>query len=200
MATNQYDIDSALEYIGVSAEDFNLTNSLFTRPIHSAIHGIGHIYRTMIGCALIGTLIQKPRKALLALCGAYIHDLARKNDYIEPEHGENAVLNHFDLFGHIWDKYQLSDDEKQQIKQAVIQHSVHEWMQKSDSGYDVMAILKDADALDRCRLGDLNEHWLRYRESRMLVEIIKHIYNNSFMVNEDIGFDKFIDKYCKLVI
>lgn len=193
MATNQYDIDSALEYIGVSAEDFNLTNSLFTRPIHSAIHGIGHIYRTMIGCALIGTLIQKPRKALLALCGAYIHDLARKNDYIEPEHGENAVLNHFDLFGHIWDKYQLSDDEKQQIKQAVIQHSVHEWMQKSDSGYDVMAILKDADALDRCRIADLSPNWLRYPQSKLLIKRIEEICSKSYNINDDINFSDFIE-------
>ena len=193
MATNQYDIDSALEYIGVSADDFNLTNSLFTRPIHSAIHGIGHIYRTMIGCALIGTLIQKPRKALLALCGAYIHDLARKNDYIEPEHGENAVLNHFDLFGHIWDKYQLSEDEKQQIKQAVIQHSVHEWMQKSDSGYDVMAILKDADALDRCRIADLSPNWLRYPQSKLLIKRIEEICSKSYYINDDINFSDFIE-------
>ena len=193
MATNQYDIGSALEYIGVNAEDFNLTNSLFTRPIHSAIHGIGHIYRTMIGCALIGTLIQKPRKALLALCGAYIHDLARKNDYIEPEHGENAVLNHFDLFGHIWDKYQLSDDEKQQIKQAVIQHSVHEWMQKSDSGYDVMAILKDADALDRCRIADLSPNWLRYPQSKLLIKRIEEICSKSYYINDDINFSDFIE-------
>ena len=193
MATNQYDIGSALEYIGVSADDFNLTNSLFTRPIHSAIHGIGHIYRTMIGCALIGTLIQKPRKALLALCGAYIHDLARKNDYIEPEHGENAVLNHFDLFGHIWDKYQLSDDEKQQIKQAVIQHSVHEWMQKSDSGYDVMAILKDADALDRCRIADLSPNWLRYPQSKLLIKRIEEICSKSYNINDDINFSDFIE-------
>lgn len=193
MATNQYDIGSALEYIGVNAEDFNLTNSLFTRPIHSAIHGIGHIYRTMIGCALIGTLIQKPRKALLALCGAYIHDLARKNDYIEPEHGENAVHNHFDLFGHIWDKYQLSEDEKQQIKQAVIQHSVHEWMQKSDSGYDVMAILKDADALDRCRIADLSPNWLRYPQSKLLIKRIEEICSKSYNINDDINFSDFIE-------
>lgn len=193
MATNQYDIASALEYIGVSADDFNLTNSLFTRPIHSAIHGIGHIYRTMIGCALIGTLIQKPRKALLALCGAYIHDLARKNDYIEPEHGENAVLNHFDLFGHIWDKYQLSEDEKQQIKQAVIQHSVHEWMQRSDSGYDVMAILKDADALDRCRIADLSPNWLRYPQSKLLIKRIEEICSKSYHINDDINFSDFIE-------
>ena len=192
MSSNQYDIDSALEYIGVSTEDFNLTNSLFTRPIHSAIHGIGHIYRTMIGCALIGTLIQKPHKALLALCGAYIHDLARHNDYIEPEHGKNAVLTHFDLFGHIWDKYQLSEDEKQQIKQAVIQHSVHEWMKEGDSGYDVMAILKDADALDRCRIADLSPHWLRYPQSKLLIKRIEDIYSKSYYINDDINFSDFI--------
>ena len=39
-----------------------------------------------------------------------------------------------------------------------------------------MAILKDADALDRCRLFDLNPRWLRYPESRYLIKTIEEIY------------------------
>ena len=40
----------------------------------------------------------------------------------------------------------------------------------------VMAILKDADALDRCRLRDLDTHLLRYLESRHLIKTIEKIY------------------------
>ena len=186
-------LSNALDYIGVEPSDFELKNSMFTRSEHAPIHGIGHIYRTMIGCALLGQLIQKPRAGLLAFCGAYIHDLARETDGIEPEHGENAVLKHFPQFDRIWDKYQLTKVEQEQVKHAVVQHSVCEWMQPTDAGYHVMAILKDADALDRCRIGDLDPTWLRYQESRLLIRIIKRIYCSTKTINADLNFRDFVD-------
>lgn len=56
------DIYQSLAYIGADPSDFALANSMFSRPKHSPMHGIGHIYRTMIGCALLGELLQKPRE------------------------------------------------------------------------------------------------------------------------------------------
>ncbi|MBR5133288.1 MAG: hypothetical protein IKV29_04200 [Alistipes sp.] len=188
------DVRQALEYIGVETCDFNLKNSMFTRPKHSIIHGIGHIYRVMIGCALLGRLVQKPREALLAFCGAYIHDLARCNDGIDFEHGANAVLKHFEHFNHIWDKYRLTPQERDQVKEAVIQHSICEYFKPGDSGYDVMAMLKDADALDRCRIGDLAPDMLRYAESRELITVIKDICFKTLRVNNDIDLDDFLTK------
>ncbi len=185
-------INDALSYIGVDAVDFSLSNSMFTRPVHEPIHGIGHIYRTMMGCAFIGELIRKPRAGLLAFCGAYIHDLARKTDDVEPQHGSNAALNHFDKFNLIWDKYQLTSNEREVVKQAVAQHSVREWMTPKDEGYHVMAILKDADALDRCRIGDLDPEWLRYQESHLLIETIQQIYIKTYSINNDMPFAEFI--------
>ena len=192
---NLSDITNAISYIGVDPVDFGLSNSMFTRPKHPPIHGIGHIYRTMIGCAMLGALLNKPREALLAFCGAYIHDLARKNDSIDCEHGANAVLHHFDKYVSIWDKYQLTDEEREHVKQAVAQHSQFEWMTPQDAGYDVMAILKDADALDRCRIDDLDVTWLRYKESRLLVKTIEHICFKSYDVNDDISFIEFLRRF-----
>lgn len=190
-------VNDALCYIGVNSDDFPLTNTMFTRPAHAPIHGIGHIYRTMIGCALLGELLQKPREGLLAFCGAYIHDLARETDSEEPEHGANAVLKYFNKFNKLWDKYQLTQEEREQVKQAIIQHSGSEWMQPKDSGYHVMAILKDADALDRCRIGDLVPEWLRYQESIRLIKDIEFIYGKTSSVNEDMEFDSFVKKATK---
>ncbi|MBR0339455.1 MAG: DUF1810 family protein [Alistipes sp.] len=190
------DIDKALSYIGVNPADFALENIMFARPSHEAIHGIGHIYRTMVGCAYLGLLLERPRDGFLAFCGAYIHDLARLTDFIEPEHGANAAKHYFDKFNALWNKYNITEEEREFIRDAVTQHSGHRWMKRSDKGYDVMAILKDADALDRCRLGDLNVEWLRYAESRSLVELIAKIYSRSWMVNDDIPFAEFIEKFC----
>lgn len=95
------DICNSIKYIGVDENDFNLDASMFSRPVVSSIHGIGHIYRTMIGCALLGRILQKPREGLLAFCGAYIHDLARETDGIEPDHGEKAIVYCFDRYNYL---------------------------------------------------------------------------------------------------
>ena len=185
-------IEAACVYIGVDMADFNLRNEMFSRPQHEPIHGIGHIYRTMIGCAVLGVMLQKPREALLAFCGAYIHDLARRDDGVEYMHGSDATLYKFPLYAALWDKYSLSEKEREWVCQAVSQHSTKEWMKVGDEGYDVMAILKDADALDRCRIGDLNPAMLRYAESRELINIIEYYCINTIELNEDIEFKEFI--------
>jgi hypothetical protein len=68
-------------------------------------------------------------------------------------------------------------------------------MTPQDAGYDVMAILKDADALDRCRIDDLDVTWLRYKESRLLVKTIEHICFKSYDVNDDISFIEFLRRF-----
>lgn len=186
-------ISEALKYIGVSAGDFNLDNNMFDRPYHSAIHGIGHIYRVMVGCALLGEMAKAPREALLAFCGAYIHDLARSRDGIEPEHGKNAAKYHFERFNHLWNKYGLSEEEREFVREAVTYHSQPSRTRLSDSSYRVLAILKDADALDRCRLGDLNPRMLRYEESHLLISVIENYYSKSAMVNSGIPFEAFVE-------
>lgn len=193
---SDYDrIIQACKYIGVDLADFNLRNDMFTRPQHRPIHGIGHLYRTMIGCALLAERLQKPRIGLLAFCGAYIHDLARKSDGREAEHGLNAVKYKFPRFEALWRKYNLSGQERMWICEAVKQHSTREWMRSDDAGYDVMAILKDADALDRCRIGDLDPSMLRYQASNELISVIEKYWDKNPYQNTDIEFDAF----CRLL-
>ena len=165
---------------------------MFTKPEHESIHGIGHIYRTMIACALLAESLGKPREGLLAFCGAYIHDLGRSNDFVDRNHGAESVARHFDKFAHLWKKYGLTPQEQDYIKKAVIQHSTKEWTNPGDDGYDVMAILKDADALDRCRLGDLDPSYLRYSESIELIGVIRSIFVATWDINEDNTLPEFM--------
>ena len=193
MSVKSASVSDALKYIGVDIADFNLKNEMFDRPCHSLIHGIGHIYRVMVGCALLGEMIKSPRAAFLAFCGAYIHDLARSNDGIEPMHGENAARYHFERFNHLWDKYNLTDEERNIVREAVTFHSRPHRERLSDQSYRVLAILKDADALDRCRLGDLNPHMLRHDESQLLIKVIEGYYYKSVLVNSDTPFETFVE-------
>ena len=185
----------ACAYIGADPADFKLTNRLFLQNPRHSIHGIGHIYRTMTACALLGERLQKPRVGLLAFCGAYIHDLARIHDWADPAHGKRAIDRFFHRFDALWDRYELTEKERQFVRDAVTQHSTDEWMQADDEGYDVMAILKDADALDRCRLGDggLDPHFLRYPQSRELIGTIADCYVRTRSVRRSISFTAFIE-------
>lgn len=194
MLDEKPDIQEALRYIGADSLDFVLYNPMFSRRVHAPIHGIGHIYRTMIACALLGKALEKPREGLLAFCGAYIHDLARRTDGVEPEHGPNAAKYFSGRFQRLWDKYGLTPEECEQVRQAVSQHSTRELLRPSDAGYAVMAILKDADALDRCRLhhGGLNPDWLRYQESRRLIGFMEQICAKTRTVNRGLPFADFV--------
>lgn len=194
MLDEKPDIQEALRYIGADSLDFVLYNPMFSRRVHAPIHGIGHIYRTMIAYALLGKALEKPREGLLAFCGAYIHDLARRTDGVEPEHGPNAAKYFSGRFQRLWDKYGLTPEECEQVRQAVSQHSTRELLRPSDAGYAVMAILKDADALDRCRLhhGGLNPDWLRYQESRRLIGFMEQICAKTRTVNRGLPFADFV--------
>lgn len=194
MLDEKPDIQEALRYIGADSLDFVLYNLMFSRRVHAPIHGIGHIYRTMIACALLGKALEKPREGLLAFCGAYIHDLARRTDGVEPEHGPNAAKYFSGRFQRLWDKYGLTPEKCEQVRQAVSQHSTRELLRPSDAGYAVMAILKDADALDRCRLhhGGLNPDWLRYQESRRLIGFMEQICAKTRTVNRGLPFADFV--------
>jgi len=190
-----WELNAACAYIGVEVDDFNLTYDLFLRDVSCrSIHGINHVYRTMIICTLLGELLQKPRAGLLAFCGAYIHDLAYIHDGIDLKHGQRAVDLFFHRFDSLWDKYDLTDKEREWIMAAVAQHSTCEWMQPSDEGYDVMAILKDADALDRCRFWKrgLNPAFLRLKESHLLVEQAKQYFASTEYNNKPVSFREFI--------
>lgn len=198
LADNCTQVLRACEYIGVNIDDFNLTYNMFLRDTFCrSIHGINHIYRTMTVCALLGESLQNPRAGLLAFCGAYIHDLARMNDDMDSEHGQRAADMFFHRFDSLWDRYGLTERERKFVAEAVAQHSTCEWMQPSDEGYDVMAILKDADALDRCRLGDdgVNPALLRLPNSRLLIETAKSHFVSTEYCNKPLPFREFIQLY-----
>ena len=43
-----------------------------------------------------------------------------------------------------------------------------------------MALLKDADGLDRVRLGDLRPEWLRHDEARTMVDFAQRLHDQTY--------------------
>ena len=156
----------ALRFLGIhELSDFDLKPEYFDVP-DRGIHDARHLYRVMIATALIAQKLNEPRLGLLAFCGAFIHDLARCHDGEDTQHGPRAAVKKWDMFIALWDKYDLSDEERSNVRAAVSRHSGG-----GNSGYHdnmlVNQILHDGDALDRCRFhmhGRLDWSYLAHPE------------------------------------
>lgn len=189
----------AINYIGIDPKDFNLKDSYFTSDsfAHHRHHGKGHIYRVMIGTALIAKELQEPWLGKLAFCAAFLHDQARKNNGGDYNHGLRAAKNKFTDYAELWKKYELSHYECEYIRAACADHASCDDHNFKKNG-EVRKILKDADALDRCRFhvhSKLDPSMLAFqKESRKLIKSIEEICaptNHGF--THDITFLQFID-------
>ena len=134
----------------------------------SRLHGVGHTQRVHIHARrLLGELGWDKRDAHLVLNAALWHDIGRETDGIEPRHGELSVLR----------ADQLGLTATLQPADAAIIRFAIQWHSLSDRGaaaraaelaadpdearrlaeperaLRVLWVLKDADALDRIRLG-----------------------------------------------
>ena len=194
------EILDALAYIGIAnVDDFSLKDSYFTSDFsaHHRKHGKAHVYRVMIGTALIAKHLGEPRLGKLAFCAAFLHDQNRLNNGGDRNHGLRAAKLNFPKFTSLWDKYELSPSEREYVQAACADHSENDGHTYKKNA-EVRHILKDADALDRCRFyrhGLLNPQYLHFqKESRSLIKSMEEICapTNKGYSNE-ISFMDFID-------
>lgn len=165
----------SLDYINY----FNLKEEYFDHPSH--IHGIRHTYRVMSHCIVLGDILNLRRDAKLAFCAAYIHDMSRKHDGRCSDHGPWAAEYKLPLFAPLFSSVGVSESEIQAIRTAVHWHSLQDEIDGDHEHYRIVAILKDADALDRVRLkpGLFDLNYLRFPESRGLVQYAEKLFKHT---------------------
>jgi len=169
--------------MNLSENSFGIDEMKFTLlPIYfdnqSYIHGINHSYRVMYHCLELGKILECREAAQLAFMAAFIHDMARQHDGYCTEHGLWAATSKLPLFRGLFIESGATEDDLKLIGTAVHQHSLPNDIPKSNPAWLVSALLKDADALDRIRLGENNlmPEYLRFRESHSLIEPAKLLY------------------------
>lgn len=172
--------------IDLDYTSFKLKNDYFDHP--STIHGINHTYRVMYHVLNIGRAARLKHEIHLAFCAAFIHDMARKHDGYCTEHGGWAAKNKLPEFKELFYNSGVSRFGIRAIKLAVSNHSVRFEIKKENPYYKTVALLKDADALDRIRIGEnnLKIEYLRYPETIGLVDFAKELYfqsNNNTLAN-----------------
>lgn len=110
-----------------------LADQLYARAVEEGLQITDLLYRNIMTAALI-------------------HDLARKHDGICSEHGRWARTTKRHIAEEHFLGFRLPEDEWQKIAAAVQAHSRHDPSVPVPQG-SLTALLKDADGLDRFRLG-----------------------------------------------
>ncbi len=155
----------------------------------SVLHGINHTYRVMCHCLKIGEAASLNYEIKLAFCAAFIHDMARKNDGYCPLHGTWAAKEKLPFFKELFFQVGVKPEDLGEIELALKNHSLAEEIEKNHPYYNTVALLKDADALDRIRIAEdnLNKDFLRFPQSVEQINFAKNLYYKTC----NSGFNKF---------
>jgi len=144
--------------------------SLFAHA--STLHGQAHVARVMVHAfrliAATGWTDEAPR----LWAAVYLHDLARTHDGVCYRHGRDAVRK-FETLPRVRDLFTrggVREDDYAAIRTAVVQHSLPTELTRAHPHWRLTSLLKDADGLDRVRLGDgdLDPRYLRNPEARTM--------------------------------
>ena len=141
----------------------------------SDIHGVGHMTRVFILQELICDQLEKEGTAVnrqATRYGAMAHDVGRHDDGRDLEHGRRSAE---------WMQKNLAGKMSPEALD-VATYIVH-WHVPPDDEAPVMTtelkVLKDADGLDRARLGDLDPSYLRTNAAKNLVDVAQKLYEAS---------------------
>lgn len=157
----------------------------------SDIHGISHVFNVMYDVLLIGNELDDIKNTKIAFCAAYIHDLSRRNDGFCEIHGALSVKENCKKYKDVFLNTGLTEDDLSSIKTASTQHSLIKELDTNHKHYKATSILKDADALDRIRLGGLDPKYLRFKETHGLIKKAEDLYFNNYAKKYN-SFDEFL--------
>jgi hypothetical protein len=160
----------------MNLHDFHVEAKMFDHP--SWLHGVNHTCRVMSLVWALGTDMGLERERNLAFCAAYIHDTAREGDGVCHIHGPQSAEMKLPLYIPFFLEQGIAEPDIAVIRTAIANHSIPMELEKSDPHYLVTSLLKDADALDRFRLGpfNLDKKFLRLAESQDFISCGKKLF------------------------
>ncbi len=146
----------------------------------SHIHGIGHIERVLLFGGLIAMHNQcnEADTALLLTACSY-HDIGRVNDSLDDDHGKRSSEMLPSVIA-------LPAEDMAIVQAAIYAHSVDDSRMEDiirafgiydkQRALNIARMLKDADALDRVRVFDLNPNYLRFACSKNYVDFANTLF------------------------
>lgn len=162
----------------------------------SLLHGVPHMTRVFILQELICDQLEEQGIAVnrdATRWAASVHDVGRLDDGTDLEHGLRSAE---------W--MRQNQPESMSAETADIATYIVHWHVPHDIEAPVMTtelkVLKDADGLDRVRLGDLDESYLRTDAAKNLVRTARQLSDASLpsQPGERESFDTVVDAAIKL--
>lgn len=148
--------------------------------LKSDIHGMKHVERTcLFGTLLSYELSLNKKDATLVITACAYHDIGRKSDGIDSEHGERSSKR--------VGKYVKYRGEDLEILRAMIEAHCrsHQMLEIVLAQYQIKdlerasilaKVLKDSDCLDRVRISDLDPSFLLFKESYKYIDFAEHLF------------------------
>ena len=148
---------------------------------NSEKHTKEHCARVLLYALLIADKMKLPRKEREVLCAAAVfHDTRRQDDWLDVGHGQRAA----DYYREYCRTHPIVFDERASLVMAF--HDRDDALgevalAEQEDGVLLYRIFKDADALDRFRLGPdgLDARYLRTDVARSLYGYAKQVWDNS---------------------
>lgn len=161
--------------------------ALFT----SAIHGSGHIERVMLLGAVLAMLEDESEDdtALLMDMCSY-HDTGRVSDWLDEFHGCRSCYKLEGLTGRGGEELKLimagveAHSRRDDDMDSVIAKHAPENIVRAKQ---LALLLKDADGLDRVRIGDLDPKFMRTAAAKSLTDFSEYLFKAYSAMQEELG-------------
>lgn len=156
-----------------------ITPDLFKEP--DGIHGIHHTQRVLILVSKLAKRLHQEEYWKILAASAIYHDIGRTHNGVDHDHGyksfEKLKTIGFPNFLHEKEiQYVQFLMETHPLEDSVIPQLIKFYKIDYDVAITLFRIFKDADGLDRIRLGDLNKKYLRTAVSGKLIPFAKSLF------------------------
>jgi hypothetical protein len=152
---------------------------LFTHP--SMLHGQAHVSRVMVHAFRLLEATGWSEETARLWAAVYLHDIARTHDGLCYLHG-GAAMKKFDTLPQLRELFGsggVLDSDYGPIHTAVVHHSLPTELDSDHPHWRLTSLLKDADGLDRVRLGDLDPRNLRNPQAREMVAYAEALFEET---------------------
>jgi hypothetical protein len=134
----------------------------------SAVHGPEHVNRVIYLAMTIARLQGFASLMPEVWASAYLHDLARTRDGVCHEHGRHAI-SLIPQYTELLHRAGVRDIQ-------AVAHAIDVHARPVRAQHPVAAILKDADSLDRVRIGDFDPRFLHLERSHSIAPLAHKLW------------------------
>ena len=156
----------------------------------SRLHGQRHVGRVMVHAFRLLEATGQQDEGVRLWAAVYLHDIARTHDGRSDRHGGDAVtrLDELPEVRALFGEAGVREDDYDAIFTAVTYHSQPGEPAKGDPCWALTSLLKDADGLDRVRIFDLDERYLRWPQSKRMMVFAQRLFDCTDRLPEGAGY------------